>query len=55
MMAEPEHGTVAYHGLIPNLTTGEQLTWSVVPNAVVSELVEAIRDTWKAYIDDANA
>ena len=55
MMAESEHGTVAYHGLIPNLATGEQLTWSIAPNAVVSELVEAIRDTWKAYIDDANA
>lgn len=55
MMAEAEHGTVAYHGLIPNLLTGEQLTWSIAPNAVVSELVEAIRDTWKAYIDEANA
>jgi len=55
MMAEPEHGTVAYHGLIPNLATGEQLTWSIAPNAVVSELVEAIRDTWKAYVDEANA
>lgn len=55
MMSEPEHGTVAYHGLIPELKTGEQLTWNIVPNAVVSELVEAIRDTWKAYIDDANA
>lgn len=53
MMAEK--GTVAYHGLIPNLTTGEQLTWSIVPNAVVSELVEAIGATWQAYIDDANA
>ena len=54
MMAEPEHGTVAYHGLIPNLATGPDLTWSIAPNAVVSELVEAISATWTAYIDEAN-
>lgn len=55
MMAEPVHGTVAYHGLIPNLQTGSQLTYSIGANAVISELVEAIGATWQAYIDDANA
>lgn len=55
MMSESEHGTVSYHGLIPNLQLGSQLTYSIGPNAVISELVESIGATWKAYIDDANA
>ena len=54
MMMEEEHGTIAYHGLIPNLSLGEQLVWNIAPGSVVSEQVEAIRDTWKAYVDEAN-
>lgn len=54
MMSEPEHGTVAYHDMIPNLKLGEELVWSIGPNADVAALTEAIADTWKAYIDEAN-
>jgi hypothetical protein len=54
MMVSAEHGTVAYHGLIPDLNLGPDLTWSVVANADISALTEAIRDTWKAYVDAAN-
>ena len=54
MMMEEDHGTVAYHGLIPNLSLGEQFVWNIAPGSVVSEQVEAIRDTWKAYVDEAN-
>ena len=54
MMMEEEHGTIAYHGLIPNLSLGEQFVWNIAPGSVVSEQVEAIRDTWKAYVDEAN-
>ena len=54
MMMEEDHGTIAYHGLIPNLSLGEQFVWNIAPGAVVSEQVEAIRDTWKAYVDEAN-
>ena len=54
MMMEEEHGTIAFHGLIPNLDLGPDLVWSIAPGAVVSERVEAIRDTWKAYIAAAN-
>lgn len=54
MMMSPEHGTIAFHGLIPNLNLGPDFVWGVVPNTVVSEAVEAIRDTWKAYVDEAN-
>lgn len=54
MMSEPEHGTIAYHGLIPNMNIGPDFVWNIGANAVVSEQVEAIRETWKAYIDEAN-
>ena len=54
MMMSPEHGTVAFHGLIPNLNLGSDFVWNITPNCVVSEQVEAIRDTWKAYVDEAN-
>ena len=54
MMSEASHGTIAFHGMIPNLSIGPDLTWNIVPNCVVSEVVEAIADTWKQYVDDAN-
>ena len=54
MMSEQEYGTVAYHDMIPNLSLGQDLVWSIGPNADVAALTEAIADTWKAYIDEAN-
>ena len=54
MMTQPEHGTIAFHGMIPNMDIGPDFIWNITPGCVVSEQVEAIRDTWKAYIDDAN-
>ena len=54
MMMEGEHGTIAFHGLIPNLNLGPDFVWNIAPGAVVSEQVEAIRDTWKAYVAAAN-
>ena len=54
MMSESTHGTIAHHGLIPDLDLGPQFVWNIGPNSVVSEQVEAIRDTWKGYVDAAN-
>ena len=54
MIMDPEHRTIAFHGLIPNLNLGPDFVWNIVPNCVVSEQIEAIRDTWKAYVDEAN-
>ena len=54
MMMEEEHGTIAFHGLIPNMDIGPDFVWNIAPGAVVSEQVEAIRDTWKSYIEAAN-
>ncbi|MCR5503061.1 MAG: hypothetical protein K6F53_08630 [Lachnospiraceae bacterium] len=54
MMSEANHGTIAFHGMIPNLDLGPDFVWGVGPNTVVSEAQEAIADTWKKYVDDAN-
>ena len=49
-----EKGTVAYHGMVPNLSLGSDFVWGITGDTVVSEAVEAIRDTWKSYVDEAN-
>ena len=54
MMMSEDHGTIAFHGLIPSLDLGPDFVWNIAPGAVVSEQVEAIRDTWKSYVDNAN-
>lgn len=54
MMSENEHGTVAFHDIIPNLQSGPELTWSIAPNADVAALTEAIASTWQAYVEEAN-
>ena len=54
MMMDEEHGTISFHGLIPNLSLGSDFVWNIAPGSVVSEQVEAIRDTWKSYVDAAN-
>lgn len=51
-----EKGFVTYHGIVPSLSLGSDFTWGAAAKGVViSEKVEAIRDTWKGYIDAANA
>lgn len=54
MMSDTTKGTIAFHGMIPQMDIGPQLIWNIGPNAVVSEQVEAIAETWKQYIEDAN-
>lgn len=48
------NGIITFDGIIPNLQRGSDLVWNITAGAVVSEKVEAIRETWKAYIDEAN-
>lgn len=55
MLQTPEHGTVVYQGTVPQLQLGSDFTWNFSATSVVSEMVDSIRDTWKSYIDDANA
>ena len=48
------NGVIAYQGVLPSLDLGPDFTWGFGPGAVVSERVEAIRETWKSYVDAAN-
>ena len=52
---QTQQGMISYAGVVPNVNLGPDIVWNIAPGAVVSEKVEAIRDTWKAYIDEANA
>jgi hypothetical protein len=54
MMAEAEHGIVTYHDFVSGIEMGPDLTWNVGVNSDITAIVEAIRDKWKACIDDAN-
>ncbi len=54
MMSEPEHGTVTYHAIIPDIKPGDDFIYKIGPGADVAAAQEAIRDTWKAYIEAAN-
>ena len=47
------NGMVTYDGLIPNLKRGDDLTYKL-GGTPVSEVVESIAETWKAYIAEAN-
>ena len=54
MMSEPAHGMITYGGMIPDLATGPDLIWGINGDAKVSEAVDAIVDSWQAYVDAAN-
>lgn len=54
MMSDPAHGFVTYAGMIPDLQTGPDLIWGINGDAKVSEAVDAIVDSWQAYVDAAN-
>ena len=49
-----EKGTIGFQSMVPNLDLGPDLVYNIAAGNVVSEQIEAIRDTWKAYIDEAN-
>ena len=50
-----QKGMITFHGVIPNMQFGPELTWVVGPTGgPISEIVSSIADTWKAYIAEAN-
>ena len=51
------NGHITYHDNVPNVSLGEQLFWKIGSYGAADEIAaaeEAIRETWKAYIDEAN-
>ncbi len=49
-----EKGMITYHGIIPDLDTGDPFLYQFYSGCDVSANVEAIRESWKNYIDKAN-
>lgn len=48
-------GMITYEGVLPQLQIGPDFLWGAgAKGAVISEKVEAIRDTWKGYVEAAN-
>lgn len=47
-------GMITYHGVIPDLQEGPELTWNVGPGCVISEVVEKTASVWKVYVEEAN-
>jgi hypothetical protein len=54
LMADPAHGAVSYHDLIPGLATGPDLTWSIGVNADVSAAIDGAKTKWDTAIAKAN-
>jgi hypothetical protein len=49
------NGRTTAHSLVPNVDMGPQFYWRFGEfNNDPAALAEAVRETWKAYIDEAN-
>ena len=49
-----ENGRVTYHSMIPGLDLGPDLIWGLSKDNTPAQAAEAIRNTWAAYLEDAN-
>ena len=49
-----EKGKITYHTLIPNLDMGAPFLYNFGSWTVVSEVLDGVRESYKAYIDEAN-
>lgn len=50
-----EKGMITFHGVIPNMDTAAPFQWVIGKGTDVSSVVESVRESWKTYIDEANA
>lgn len=49
-----ENGMIDYNLMIPNLDLGEDLMWGISKESTPAQQAEKIRNTWAAYLDEAN-
>lgn len=49
-----ENGRVTYHNMIPNLDLGSDFLWGLSKDNTPAQAAEAIRNTWAAYLEEAN-
>lgn len=55
MMMTPEHAYNMYHSQVPGVEMGPQFLWTFGVGADMSAVCAAVRDSWKGYVDAANA
>lgn len=48
------NGMVTYHTFIPNLSINADLHWGINKDNTPAQKTESIRNTWNAYIEEAN-
>ena len=54
-MKNPENGVTWYNALIPGLQIGDIVYTAYANEKTATEIVESVKDTWQAFIDEANA
>lgn len=48
------NGRVTYHNMIPGLQMGADLLWGISADKTPAQKAEEIRNTWAAYLEEAN-
>lgn len=48
------NGRITYHTMIPNLDLGPDIIWGISKDNTPAQAAEAIRNTWAAYLEEAN-
>lgn len=48
------NGKVTYHNMIPGLQLGSDLIWGINADKTPAQKAEEIRNTWAAYLEEAN-
>lgn len=49
-----ENGMVTYHTFIPGLDLGADVYWNINKDNTPAQQAETIRNTWAAYLEEAN-
>ena len=49
-----KNGRTTFHTLVPGIDLGPQLFWAINKDNTPAAQAEASRDTWQAYLDEAN-
>lgn len=50
-----ENGMVTYQNMVAGVSMGDDLFWAINEDNTPAQQAEAIRNTWQAYLDEANS
>lgn len=49
------NGMTTYHSMVAGIDVGKDVIWGISKDSTPAQRAEAVRNTWQAYIDEANA